>query len=195
MSTTIERGRYRTETAPRPRPRWRRRRIVAIVVALTTIATVALATVLYTGRIGGSVQVSEGVNVIWSTSGTPATPRVVNTTGVINCATTFASVSQINVNITGALPGATCTVEGRVRQTAGEPNVVPQNITFAEGVQVAFDNGECGKTIIKGSSGTTTLRFTIKVPDAAGTYPANGTAGVQYVQVSEFDQELCPTLS
>ena len=170
--------------------RMRRRIGTAGAVAVWLVGTsavVALAAVLILARMSGSFTVVGAPTMRFT-----GTPTVSTDGSGLNCKATTTG-GQLNLTITNALPGSTCTVTTSLLNDSTTTELKVQGID-AGALKVTTGDAYplCGRSVDKtGVATPITLKFTIPETAQYGTTSLPSSAGVTAVPSGQYDASAC----
>lgn len=174
----------------RTKPRWFKRKVLMVFGALSAIATGAFAAILITALIGGSMTVVDKPALSWS----GMNAKSISTDGSGIACTPTVSNGKLNVNITDAMPGASCVIEAQTT-TVADSGLVVQGVDMSgldvELVDVAMFTGDmvCGRELPTNQGGTFRMNLTVPEDATAGVKPIAGQVSV--VPEAQYDPALC----
>lgn len=179
-------------------PRHFKRKVLAVVGALSAIATGAFAAILISALIGGSMTVVSKPTAIWSSAS--VIPGVISTDGSGISCTPSVSNGKLNVNVTGAMPGSSCVVRagGIYTDSAGLKvqgiEMSGLDVTMLASVMDGSTQQtgiSCGSTLNTGTSNPNRAYLEIKVPENATTGTKPITGELTAVPQAQYDPALC----
>lgn len=149
-------------------------------------AVVALAAVLILARMTGSVSVIGAPTMRFS-----GTPTVTTDGSGIACQTSTAG-GQLDLKVTNALPGSSCTVSTILSNDSTTTDLKLQGID-AGTLKVATGDASslCGRSLPKAMATSVQIKFTVPDTATVGTTSMPSSAGVSAVPAGQYDSAAC----